>query len=88
MAKSNHQSASDFMDFVYQRIAHGDAEHMRWLKEECEKLVPHLVNAYGPVQDKYEDLLVHSQTLMDELNRLQNRLAKNGLLERFKEPSK
>ena len=30
--------AKSFMDLVYERIKHGDAEHQQWLKDECIKL--------------------------------------------------
>lgn len=32
------EQAKSFMDLVYERIKHGDAEHQQWLKDECIKL--------------------------------------------------
>lgn len=37
-AEKRKSFSKSFMDLVYQRIKHGDAEHQKWLKNECRKL--------------------------------------------------
>jgi hypothetical protein len=36
--EAKQMNAKTLMDFVYNRVAHGDEEHKKWLREECDKL--------------------------------------------------
>lgn len=35
-------TAEEFMNLVYTNIAHGDAEHRKWLEDKCKELIPKL----------------------------------------------
>lgn len=38
-------AAGDFLDALFERVEHGDAEHRRWLRGELDKAVPDLERA-------------------------------------------
>lgn len=40
----SHKLATDFMRKVYEKIAHGEPDHRKWLEDMCNQLVPDLVN--------------------------------------------